>query len=66
MIDPKWTVLYNIVSQESKQWIGTGWEFFNSESDAQICCLRHEQLGNVPTMRLFHQNDRIHLGAAHR
>lgn len=63
---PKWTVLYNIVSAECPDWIGTGWEFFDREADAEACRLRHERAGNVPSKRPFHPNDIPHLGAAHR
>lgn len=63
---PKWTVWYNIVSPENGQWIGMGWEFFDKESDAKECFLRHQKLGNVVSMRPFHENDRKHMGAAHR
>jgi hypothetical protein len=64
---PKWTVVYNIVSPESDQWVGTGWEFFGSEQEAELCRARHERLGNVPTKRRWHSVvDMPHLGAAHR
>lgn len=62
---PNWTVLYNIVSPEDGRWVGTGWEFFDDEEDAEFCRRRHERLGNVPTKRPFHTNDIPHLGAAH-
>jgi len=63
---PKWTVLYNIVSAESDQWVGTGWEFFDSEEAASRCYVRHVASGNCPTKRPYHSFDREHLGAAHR
>jgi len=63
---PKWTVLYNIVSSETAQWIGTGWEFFDDEHDAQHCYERHNVLGNCASKRPYHKNDRTHLGAVHR
>lgn len=66
MEEPKWTVHYNIVSPESDRWVGTGWEFFDNEADAQTAYERHQTLGNVPGKRPFHGGvDRQHLGAAH-
>lgn len=65
-MNPQWTICTNIVSIESSKWIGTSWEFFDDEVDAEECFQRHIVLGNVPTKRKFHENDRIHLGAAHR
>lgn len=64
--EPSWTVLYNIVSPESRRWIGTGWEFFDSHTDAEKCVERLTKAGDVAMMRPFHPNDRPHLGAAHR
>ncbi len=64
-VRPKWTVHYNIVSPEATEWIGTGWEFFNDERDAQHCYDRHNALGNCATKRPYHRNDRVHLGAVH-
>jgi hypothetical protein len=69
MTTPKWTVLYNIVSKEvddSPDWIGTGWEFFNDEAAADRCYTWHDAAGNVPTKRPFHPNDAVHLAATHR
>lgn len=63
---PNWTVLYNIVSPENPEWVGTGWEFFDEHSDAYEASLRLTRLGNVVTLRAFHPNDIQHLGAAHR
>lgn len=63
---PLWTVFYNIVSAENDTWIGTGYEFFDKEEDAEKCKLRHEKSGNVPTKRHFHHNDIPHLAAAHK
>lgn len=63
---PGWTVVYNIVSPEDSAWVGTGWEFFNDEVNAESCRLRHQRAGNVPTKRPYHENDGKHLGAAHR
>lgn len=63
---PKWTILYNMVSPENGQWIGTGWEFFDDESDAQRCYERHNTFGDCATKRPYHRNDRVHLGAGHR
>lgn len=64
---PKWTVLYNIVSVESEEFVGTGWEFFNDAEDASTCYRRHHDAGNCPTKRPFHRKcDIPHLGAHHR
>lgn len=63
---PKWTVLYNIVSPGSN-WVGTGWEFFDQETDATACYERQIAIGNCPTKRPFNLScDWEHLGAAHR
>jgi len=67
MKKPNWTVLYNIVSPESDKWVGTGWEFFDSERDADLCYSRQNRLGNCPTKRPYsHSVDFSHLGAAHQ
>jgi len=66
MLYPKWTVFYNIVSLESSTWVGTGWEFFNLETEAEACYNRQIELGNCPTMRPYHPNDYAHLGAGHK
>jgi hypothetical protein len=63
---PKWTVLYNIVSPENNNFVGTGWEFFDNEQDAQLCYNRQAHNGNVPTKRPFYPTDGEHLGAAHK
>ena len=63
---PKWTVHYNIVSQENDEWIGTGREFFDNELDAEKCYNRHIKNGNCPCKRPFYKKiDLPHLGAAH-
>jgi hypothetical protein len=63
---PKWTVLYNIVTPGST-WIGTGWEFFDDETEAQKRFDHHVAIGNCPTKRPYSQPcDWQHLGAAHR
>lgn len=66
MITPAWTVLYNIVSKENSKWIGTGWEFFDEESEASKCYKRHLNSNNTPIKRKYHKNDKVHLGAVHR
>lgn len=63
---PKWTVHYNIVSQENNQWVGRGWEFFDDESDAKKCFDRHTLAGNCCSKRPFHENDWEHVGAGHK
>lgn len=63
---PKFTVLTNIVSPESSQWVGTSWEFFDDETDAMECYERHTVLGNCPTKRPFHRTNIDHMGQAHR
>lgn len=62
---PRWTVHYNIRSRRNDYWVGTGWEFFTYEDDAQECYYWHYDHGNVPTIRPFHPNDWPNLGAAH-
>ena len=65
-IEPKWTVNYNIVSKENDCWVGTGWEFFDLESDAQKCYNRQIDLGNCPCKRPYYRkSDWSHLGAVH-
>jgi len=60
---PKWTVLYNIPND----WVGTGWEFYNTERAAEIAYNRHTTIGNYPCKRPFYLKcDRKHLGAAHQ
>ena len=64
MNKPKWTVTCNWVN--TTQWIGTHWEFFNSEKDA---AQRYKELkgqGHCCTKRPFHKNDINYMGAAHR
>ena len=63
---PKWTVLYNIVSVDSK-WIGTGWEFFDDKRSAENCQDEQNHKGNCATLRLYYKTcDDIHIGATHR
>lgn len=60
---PKWTVFYTITSEENSYWVGTGWEFFDNEEDAQTCFDRHVHIGNCPTKRPFYYSaDCQHLG----
>ncbi len=67
MTKPSWTVLYNIVSPERGDYVGTGWEFFTLETDAQKCFDRHVKAGNCPTKRPYESFvDFHHLGAAHK
>lgn len=61
---PSYTLVYNIVN--ASKWVGTGWEFFDTEEDAEA---RYEELnkqGHCCTLRPYHNTDSIHLGAAHR
>jgi len=63
---PKWTVLYNIVS-DNPEWVGTGWEFFTDKKDAEKCFDKQRKNGNCATLRPFHKGcDTTHLGVAHR
>jgi hypothetical protein len=65
-MNPRWTVVTNIVSPESDRWIGTCWEFFDEETQAQHCYDRHVTIGNCPCKRpYFDKHDRPHLGAVH-
>lgn len=50
---PNWTVVYSIVSKENSTWIGTGWEFFDEESDARKCYDRHNSSGNTAKIRRY-------------
>lgn len=64
---PRWTVVSNILSPESDKWVGTCWEFFDEESQAEECYTRQIEAGNTPTKRpYFEISDRGHLGAVHR
>jgi len=63
---PRWTVLYNIVSPESKRWVGTGWEFFDTEEEAQACYDRHNNGANCASKRPWHPSDKKRMGAAHQ
>lgn len=66
MTEPRWTVVYNIVSPESSTWVGTGWEFFDTEPQAHQAFERHLALDNWPTKRPFNTKmDSQHMGAAH-
>lgn len=66
MDKPNWTVLCNVVSKESDKWIGTSWEFFTREQDAQDCYDRHRKAGDCPTMRTFYEAcDRKHMAVGH-
>lgn len=63
---PKWTVLYNQQSPENDRWVGTGWEFFDREEDAEAAYERHIEAGDTPTKRpYYHNTDYPHLGAVH-
>jgi hypothetical protein len=64
---PSWTVVTNIVSPESGQWVGTCWEFFGTEKQAVQAYQRQLDAGNTPCKRpYYHWADRFHLGAVHR
>ena len=62
---PRFTVGYNIGSGD-RRWIGTGWEFFDSEEDAERCYKQLVAQGHVPFRRPFHRGcDIPHMAAAH-
>lgn len=63
---PKYTVVTNLVSPESGEFVGTCWEFFVDEGHASLCYQRHRAAGSVPTIRAFNIADAKHMGAAHR
>ena len=64
---PKWTVVCNLVSPESDSWVGTSWEFFDSEESASKCYQRHVNARDCPTKRFyFDREDRQHIGIADR
>jgi hypothetical protein len=58
---PQWTVGYNIESGGRDIWIGTGWEFFDSEEAAAKCFANK----SGAFKRRFHACDGYHLGAVH-
>lgn len=58
MPTPKWTVMFNI---RSKNGLHRGYSFFTDEEKAEACYHAHAAQGNVPTKRLFHDTDRLHL-----
>lgn len=61
---PRWTVAANITT-DGIPWVGTSWEFFDDEKDANRCYMKHVKAGNVPTKRPFRlETDISHLGAA--
>lgn len=65
MKNPEWVVCYNIKSKPDK-WVGTGWEFFDKETDAEDCYDHQIAIGNCPTKRKYYdKTDIIHLGAIH-
>jgi hypothetical protein len=53
--------MFNIYS---KTGLLRGYSFFDSEEKAEACYNDHNQRGNVPTKRPFHDTDRVHLGAS--
>lgn len=64
---PRWTVHTNLTSPENGQWVGTSWEFFDEEKDAEACYSRHVKTGNCSTKRhYFDKTDREHLSAAQK
>jgi hypothetical protein len=64
---PRWTVCCNLVSPESDAWVGTSWEFFNTEDEAAACFKRHQKAGDCPTKRPFYAKvDVDHMGVADR
>lgn len=64
---PKWTVHCNIVSPENQKWIGTSWEFFDSDSEAEMCFNRHLLAHDCPCKRPYYgYSDRRHLAEVHR
>ncbi|KKM74951.1 hypothetical protein LCGC14_1395130 [marine sediment metagenome] len=66
MIEPKWTVVCNLLSPESDTWTGTSWEFFEKEEEAEACFNRHDRAGDCPTKRPFYRRtDLLHLANAH-
>jgi len=40
---PKWTVMINL---RGKDYVGTTWEFFREEADADACVQNHRMMGN--------------------
>lgn len=59
---PKFTVITNIVSPESVEYIGRCWEFFSKEEDAIKCFKRQLGSGNSPSKRsYYHLTDYEHM-----
>jgi hypothetical protein len=61
---PAWTLSYNVKTPGSR-WIGTAWEFFDDEVQAQRRFDELRAADAYPTKRPYHSYDRVHLGAAH-
>jgi hypothetical protein len=62
---PNWTVLYNIDSKT--KWVGTGWEFFDTEEEAKTLMKKRQAEGHCCGMRPFNEEcDRKHMGATHQ
>ncbi len=61
---PNWTLFTNI---DNGDFVGMQWEFFYDEKKAHARYLYHTGYKNrCPTLRRFHENDRVHMGAVHR
>lgn len=54
---PRWTVLYNIISEENPTFVGKGWEFFSDQVDAIACCDRHVKAGRHVCLRPYVDRD---------
>jgi hypothetical protein len=65
LMQPKWTVVYNIVSPGSR-WIGTGWEFFDDAASMERRKNELSAKGQTTTSRPYYPaTDKSHLGAVH-
>ena len=49
--NPKWTVTYKVIN--SSQYNGMGWEFFDTEEQADECVSKNEKLGYIVEKREF-------------
>lgn len=55
MATPKWTVLYN-----SPKALYRMYKFFMNQKEAQTFYEEQVSSGTIPTLRPFHEQDRVH------
>lgn len=54
---PKYTVVTNLRSPESGEFVGMCWEFFVDEGHASLCYQRHMKNGSISRIRSFKSTD---------